>query len=312
MANSRVKLVVILLAAGVAVVLVVDALVTAQRGDPVDWRTACAAGPASAALNDVHMHVPLDADTAIFATALLRDMNEAGIGRAVVQPDHTKDKRRSVGALQKMDEQWGAIAAECGRIVPLLYGFDPDDPDAWPYVERQLLTGRFGGVGEIELLHSKMQIRHRLDSPTMQKTLALLDARRLAMHFQSSHEDDPQLSDEIVATARAFPNARFVWFGSRPPIGPALELTNLWFTTFVHADVYRPDAQTDPRQLLWGSDTTPAGIASPSAGALPYDTLLTGAQAAKEVLDPLPASVSGPIARGNFEAIWPTRADRTP
>lgn len=255
------------------------------------------------ALADAHIRVPIDAVPADFAIALLRAMNEAGISRAVLRSETTTQKRDPLVMehLRRIDAALGQVARACPRIVPLVYGFDPDDTGAWRYVEQRLATGLYGGVGAIEFSHPETPTRYAIDSPAMTRIYELLNRHSLALHFHASEAADPGFGEDFAAIAGRYPRTQFVWSGDRPPDGDAWEVPNLWFTTVVHPERYVPDAKSAPR-LIWGSETTPQALKEAAGGA-------------RKALHGLHPHHLARVSRSNFDLVWPPfarQADNEP
>ncbi|MCP4871457.1 MAG: hypothetical protein GY898_22330 [Proteobacteria bacterium] len=258
-------------------------------------------------LTDAHVHVPLRVDQGPFALALLRDMNQYGVTRAMVQPDHSPEMTQNqglMGAVRKQEAAWGTLAEACSRLVPMVYAFDPADPAAVDYARPLLESGRYGGIGEMEFQHGRMGIAHPPDSEAMQTLYGIVAEQGLAVHFQADLEEAPaDLGPRLKATIEGHPKVRFVWFAC----GRELfhwELPNLWCGAFIHPDVHAPPDEVVARSLL-GTDTGPHGFPAASKGAVPYDDLGTAMTGARESLGALPPEVARAAASGNFDAVFP-------
>ncbi len=255
-------------------------------------------------LHDAHVHVALSHDQALFAIALLEEMNASGIGQALVQPEHAPGMRRNQrfkGALRRLEHSWGGIAARCDRLRPLVYAFDPDDPSEWDYVAGRLGTGHYAGVGEVEIRHGRLPLRSDPRSPLLERIYDHLDVSGGVVHFQASVRDmeNDVLGDPLLAIAREHPNVRFLWFG-----GPAPRADwppNLFFSTVLHAQDGLPAG--DRSRFIWGSDAGPAGFSASSAAMLPYGSVAQAAGQARAVLAPLDAGLASGIGRGGLEQL---------
>lgn len=283
------------------------------RLDLASLRAECALEPRVPAegyrglLTDVHVHsTPHDAPDA-FALRLLQEMNEAGVDRVVVQPNHGLGQGPK--SLWNLDEAWGAIGAACPRILPLAYAFDPDSPDGVAYVEAALRSRRFAGVGEVEFQHTKMDLRHDPESVPMMAIYRLLEPGPTPLHFQGDPSRDPKLADAVRRVVGAHPRVPFVWFGNTEP-HKFIDLPNLYFNVFVHMDAWRPPDEVVARSML-GSDAAPAGFWNPGSPALPYASFGEAMVKARLALGKLPPELADALAHGNFDAVWP-KAPKVP
>ena len=271
--------------------------------EPLTLPTEGYGGP----LTDAHVHVPLRVDQGPFALALVRDMNRSGVSRVLVQPDHSPEMTRLprlLAATRELEATWGSIAEACPRLVPMVYAFDPEDPRSVDYVRPLLESGRYGGLGELEFQHGRMDIARPPDSEVMETLYGILAERGLAVHFQADLKvaaDD--LAPRLKATIEGHPDVRFVWFSC----GWALtewDLPNLWCGTFIHPEVHLPLGDMVAHSLL-STDTGPRGFAAASRGALPYDDLPAAMEGARLRLATLPEETAKAAASGNFDAVFP-------
>jgi hypothetical protein len=227
-------------------------------------------------------------------------MNEQGVARVVAQPGH--DPTGMIQNLQAVERKWGDIAAVCPRIIPLLYAFNPDEPDAWQYVKERLDTGNYGGVGEIEFQHSNLNITHDPESASMLKIYHMLNEKGLALHFQASIQKDPTLEEKIFKVIQRYPNISFVWFGGCPFTEKFLQLPNLYCDIFVHSKMH-PSPPGVLQKSVIGSDAAPEGFWN-SMGLLPYESFGGAMAEAREQLGKLPVNERDSLAHGNFNNIW--------
>jgi len=253
-------------------------------------------------LTDVHVHTMAGDDTADFAIKLLEEMNENGVDRITIQPNHgTYDHiKNSMG----LDMQWGDISSVCPRIITLIYGFNPDEPDAWEYIKERLDTGQYGGVGEIEFQHGNLPIKHDPESESMMKIYDVLEQRKLALHFQADTNIDPSLEDKMYNIIISKTNIQFVWFGGCLSDERFMELTNLYCDTFMYGDLYQQDEQVLKISII-GTDSGPAGFDNPAYPFLPYNSFGEGMVQAREALSKLPKDVADKLAYENFDKVWP-------
>lgn len=260
-------------------------------------------------LTDAHVHVPLRVDQGPFALALLRDMNQYGVSRAMIQPDHSPEMTSNpglMGAVRRQEATWGALAEACPRLVPMVYAFDPADPASVAYVTPLLESGRYGGVGELEFQHGRMGIAHPPDSEAMEAIYGLVAERGLAVHFQADLEEAPaDLSPRLKATIEGHLDVRFVWFACGRELFQ-WDLPNLWCGAFLHPEVHSPPEEVVARSLL-GTDTGPHGFPAASRGAVPYDDLGAAMAGARLSLGALPEDVAKAAATGNFDRVFPPK-----
>lgn len=77
-------------------------------------------------------------------------------------------------------------------IIPLLAGFDPADPDAVSYVEEQLKTGKWKGIGELDLRNQVKKTTTPMNDPTMMKIYRLAAGYDVPVlvHYDPCYETD--------------------------------------------------------------------------------------------------------------------------
>ncbi|MSR86075.1 hypothetical protein EXS74_01625, partial [Candidatus Woesearchaeota archaeon] len=77
-------------------------------------------------------------------------------------------------------------------IIPMLAGFDPADPDAASYVEEQLKTGKWKGIGELDLRNQVKKTTTAMNDPTMMEIYALAAEYDVPIffHYDSCYETD--------------------------------------------------------------------------------------------------------------------------
>jgi photosystem II stability/assembly factor-like uncharacterized protein len=254
-------------------------------------------------LTDVHVHTRPSSDSTQvdFAYLLLEEMNANGVDRVVIQPNHSPLR---VAQNRKLDSIWGEISAICPRIIPMLYGFNPDALEDMEYVEKALATGRYGGVGEIEFQHGNLDISYDPESESMLKIYDMLEEKSLPLHLQADLERDPRLEDILYEVISSRPGLNFVWFQCPEQF---LALRNVYCDIFVHVTIDNSDNADNEnlRRSLIGSDMAPAGFPSPAAKFLPYDSFGEAMVQAREALAELPIDVADTLAHENFDFLWP-------
>lgn len=255
-------------------------------------------------LTDVHIHSPPTHDVKehiLFASKLLQEMNESGVSRVAVQASHMPGGYTPL--TRNIDKIWGKISSVCPRIITLLYGFNPDEADSWKYVEDKLLSGNFGGVGEIEFQHGNLDLKHDPESESMQRIYTILEDKGLPLHFQAMLELDPKLVEKISRVVKNHPKLNFIWFGCSGE-KQFLELPNLYCNSFYHSQSPIYNQQMLKKSLI-GSDAGPAEFAGPAIPFLPYTSFGEAMSQARARLLELPLDVSDKLAHGNFDKIWP-------
>jgi len=256
---------------------------------------------------DAHVHTALENDQGAFALALIGEMNQNGVSRVLIQADHSPGLTADPGPLElyrEVEASWGRIASVCDRIIPLIYAFDPTDSSAWAYVKERLATGNYGGVGEIEFLHTRMGIRKPVHSDTMDRIYEALEAGKMIFHFQAEPAGEPELGKEIAELIESHPGIRFVWFGGEACFDqPGVE--NLLCTVFPSRGLKIVQGLTDWQKvrLVLGTDASPAGLHSSSAGHLPYASLGDGVGIIRDLLAPMQPSTAAAVGHGNFDRL---------
>lgn len=77
-------------------------------------------------------------------------------------------------------------------IIPMLGGFDPADPDAVSYVEEQLKTGKWKGIGELDLRNQVKKTTTPMNDPTMMEIYVLAAEYEVPIffHYDVCYETD--------------------------------------------------------------------------------------------------------------------------
>ena len=252
-------------------------------------------------LTDVHVHTSSQFDQVQFATGLLQEMNANGVDRIVVQPNH--DPTGNYARSQPADEIWGEIGSVCSRLIPMIYGFNPDQADTWQYVRDRLAAGGFGGVGELDIQHGGFDLSHDPESESMLRVYNLVESEGLAVHFQAMLQRDPGLGAKLQRVISSRPDLDFVWFGHNYS-AEFMGLPNLYGETFLHSESGQQDEANLAISLI-SSDSSPAGFDNPAYPFLPYESFGEAMQQARQRLSELPTSVADALAHGNFNKVWP-------
>lgn len=261
---------------------------------------------------DTHVHTSLENAQGPFALALLEEMNRHGVSRVVIQADHSPEITKHPGLLsvsREVEATWGEIATVCPRILPLIYAFDPSDDTSWDYVEKRLATGKYAGVGEIEFVHSKLKIKKPVHTATMDRIYERLSTTGGIFHIQADTQGDPALTTEIEELIRSHPKIRFIWFSGQHCFAMD-DVSNLLCTLFPNegmSNIESFPAVGQPRIVL-GTDHSPAGFHSASAGHLPYGSFGEGVTSARRLLMNIDPTHRDGVAHGHFNQLVPEEA----
>ena len=281
-----------------ATLSVIDVSAITQR---CDSNPIIPAGGYQGLLTDVHIHTGPQFNQVEFAKTLLEEMNANGVDRVVVQPNH--NPTGNVDQNKGVDGVWGEIGSVCSRLIPMIYGFNPDQPDSWEYVRDRLAAGGYGGVGEIDIQHGSFDLSHDPESESFLKIYDLLEADGLAVHFQAALNQDPSLSEQLQRVISSRPGLDFVWFGH--VLGAEfLALLNLYGETFLHSETVLSSQNLLVRSMI-ASDSSPAGFDNPAYAFLPYESFGQAMVQARQRLSELPEAVADALAHGNFNQVWP-------
>lgn len=258
-----------------------------------------AAGTTAAAeplpLFDAHLHYNREAWAEVPPAQALRQLDTAGIGRALVSS--TPDE----GSLR-------LHAAAPRRIVPLFrpYRTDADratwmrDPAIVAYIEQGLRPGVHRGIGEFHV-HGEAA-----DTDVVRRIVALAVARDLIL---CAHSDERA----VAILLGMDPRARVLWahagMSAEPgAVGRMLDRhPNLWVELSIRGDV-APGGRLDPQwrelflrhpdRFLYGTDTYVT---------LRWHELPGIADAARRWLDQLPPEAARRIAHENGERLFSPR-----
>ena len=251
----------------------------------------------------VHTSPSSESDQIAYAHQLLEEMNANGVDRVVIQPNHAP---LTVPQNRELDAIWGEIKAVCPRIIPLLYGFNPEAPEDMEYVAEALETGQYGGVGEIEFQHGGFDISYDPESENFRMIYEALQERGLVLHFQAALPRDLSgtLGDKLIRIISDRPDLDFVSFGLQYQ-EPFSSLENLYWGYIVHSENLPVNDGRLARGIL-GSDSGPTGWFSVQPGLSYYYESFGEAMAqARLRLGELPVDVADALAHGNFNQVWP-------
>lgn len=229
----------------------------AANADPLGWATA-RQEPHWATLVTRRRKDGRAVQAFASVTDLLRDMDAAGIGRAILQGWYWVQHATC--------EEQNRFYAECLRAHPdRLSAFatlHPAGGDAAIATLRRARDDGFIGLGELSP-HSQQVAR---DDPNWRQILALAGELSLPVNL---HVTDPlsrpyegrvetPLAD-FLRLAREFPQTQFIlahWGGGLAWSADALVLPNLWFDTAASPLLYGPEvwAKAPRERTLFGSD----------------------------------------------------------
>lgn len=254
-------------------------------------------------LSDVHVHVHFESEHIAFAEDLLQEMNDTGVSRAVLQGSD----RAPAWARQGEDEAWAPIVGVCPRLLYLVGGFEPDDPEAVDYIRTWLDEAPFAGIGEINVYRDDDPLAVDPASPSMLDIYELAGERGLVVSF---HADPQPGQDELLMElVTDHPETGFVWFPCNFETFPAGGFpANLTCNHPVIGNLVPEDVEDTTLLAITalGGDSAPAGHPNPSADHLPYDHFAAGMLQARELLGALDVDdeLKEAIAYGNLGRVF--------
>ena len=146
-------------------------------------------------LIDTHAHIlPKDKEkNDAFLASLVVAAENAGVSKIMLGL-HARQVPDREPTYSEDHDVWVLAAYEQypDVIVPMLAGFDPADPDAVSYVEEQLKTGVWKGIGELDLRNSVKKTTTQMNDPTMMEIykLAATYAVPVMVHYDFCYETD--------------------------------------------------------------------------------------------------------------------------
>lgn len=127
-------------------------------------------------LIDTHSHIlPKDRElNDAFLASLIATAKKVGVSKIALglHARHVPDRPPTYS---EDHDVWILAVAEKypDIIIPMLGGFDPADPNAVSYVEEQLKTGKWKGIGELDLRNSVKKTTTPINDPTMMEIYKL-------------------------------------------------------------------------------------------------------------------------------------------
>jgi predicted TIM-barrel fold metal-dependent hydrolase len=170
----------------------------------------------NATLIDGHAHLFQEGDAAKNADRLVEEMDKANVSKAVLfggsdQPYFNKDLYvdgiRREADLRVLE----AYAKYPNRFYPMLSGFDPQNPNSIGYIEQQLSTGIWKGIGEIYLVQESLpEYKTKADNPNMINIYRVLAKYNVPIffHYEQWSEEDVQALYRVMEQN---PDVKFVW-----------------------------------------------------------------------------------------------------
>ena len=229
----------------------------------------------SGPIADGHIHY-FDASTDAFADVLLPEMNEGGVAFSLLSNPPLGPGMLSVSGARNAETRWGELAEVCDRFVPLVGGLRQGDPESVAYAEQQLSTGRFGGVGTLDLGLAGDEIPP--DSPWLTELLDVLEVAGgvLSVHAFPAEPDQEAVFGGLRVLAEARPGLTVLCLGCFASIEP-------WPDNLLHTHVMW-DAPS--RGSVVGSDSVPASYMKQMDWPVPppYDSIVEAAASFRDLL----------------------------
>lgn len=110
------------------------------------------------------------------------------------------------------------------RTFPILSGFDPQDENSVGYLENQLSTGKWKGIGEMYMITEWLpSYKTRADHPVMLRIYGVLENYDVPIfaHYEMWEQGD---ADALYGVLENHPSLKFVWL--HLGAGSAFELDN--------------------------------------------------------------------------------------
>jgi predicted TIM-barrel fold metal-dependent hydrolase len=97
------------------------------------------------------------------------------------------------------------------RFYPMLSGFDPQSPNSTEYLEQQLATGVWKGLGEIYMVQQDMlNYKTNPDHPSMIEIYKVLAKYNVPIFFHYERRDEEGVQS-LFREMKANPGVKFVW-----------------------------------------------------------------------------------------------------
>src|SRR3989338_10595680 len=144
---------------------------------------------------DTHTHIlPKNKEqNDAFLASLVVAAKNAGVSQIMLGL-HARHEPDRDPTYSEEHDVWVLEAAEKypDFIIPMLGGFDPADSNAVSYVEEQLKTGKWKGIGELDLRNEVKKTTTPMNDPTMMKIykLAATYDVPVMIHYSFCYETD--------------------------------------------------------------------------------------------------------------------------
>jgi len=168
------------------------------------------------ALIDGHVHLFDGGDAVQNADMLVNKMNGTGVLKTVLfggcgQPYFDKNMYVNGIRAEADSRVFKAYEKYPDRFYPMLSGFDPQNPNSTEYLEQQLATGVWKGLGEIYMVHQDMlNYKTRADNPVMKEIYKLLAKYDVPIFFHHERRDEEDVQ-ALFGEMKANPEVKFVW-----------------------------------------------------------------------------------------------------
>jgi hypothetical protein len=169
---------------------------------------------------DTHVHViplPGGGHDEDYIDNLVSAALDAGVTKLLLglHAKHTHLVTAGLPTYSTEHDDWvmGAHSQYPDVIIPLLAGFDPADANAPTYVQQQLATGNWKGIGELDLRNSPKQTTTAANSPIMMQIYALAATYDVPvlMHHQTDYGTDSASGEaELRDAFSQNPNTNFI------------------------------------------------------------------------------------------------------
>ena len=263
-------------------------------------------------LHDAHVHTSAfdEQSQADFALALLREMNAAGVGRAVVLGGHPGTSAAVRAEISAIEDEWAPLLARCDRLLVQINSFDPTDPAAVDLVAEKLDSATFAGVGAVDISHPDGEVDPL--APGLPPIYDLLAERGLPFQFHglTTHLGPTDFPERMLDVVDTWPDLQWVWFGCPPTVRFGQLPENLTCAVLPETlECAPPCAGEDEAalsQTVSGVDTGPLGFNPWPTGRSPqgYDSFAEGVTEARSFLGAMPEELAATAARGRFEAVF--------
>src|SRR3989338_11101553 len=251
---------------------------------------------------DTHAHIlPKDKEqNDAFLASLVAAAKNAGVSQIMLGLHARHEPDRGPTYSEEHDVLVLAAAEEYpDLIIPMLGGFDPADSNAVSYVEEQLKTGFWKGIGELDLRNQVKKTTTPMNDPTMMEIykLAATYAVPVMVHYDFCYETDCDSGkDEFEEALAENPDTIFILaHGCQVELMKAYE--NLYCETAM-ATSQLPDTTILDRVMLGTDVQHPDLNVQKTASYEEFIAML------RETIETLDAEDAEKIAHGTAEEIF--------